>query len=298
LTIRVEYLILLLRNINSAKVDAFSIYSKNGEETEMYFVYELVDPRTDVTGYIGITNNPNQRYYDHIDGRDKRKTKKREWIKRLQEELTQPKMKILEIVDDIEQASIQERYWIRHYIDKGVQLANTLLVTRKDSTLIDTTPDDKGIPSLPDIAPNDKGIPSLPIAIDPLVNHFECFECNGLIFITIPNHDLEGFHMLKGDERDQILTCISHIAFPKVRKIENIYLYLVLIRAHSTISINCPACNKTFGKVYGTTSLGELEIMHKIACVHKCPEYIMTPTGKKVSTDDLYPIEEFSVRLT
>ena len=39
----------------------------------MYFVYELVDPRNNVTGYISITNNPNQRYYDHIEGRERQR---------------------------------------------------------------------------------------------------------------------------------------------------------------------------------------------------------------------------------
>jgi predicted GIY-YIG superfamily endonuclease len=66
----------------------------------MYFVYELVDPRNNVTGYIGIMNNPNQRYQAHIEGREE-KGKKCEWIRRLQEEGIQPKMKTLEIVDNL-----------------------------------------------------------------------------------------------------------------------------------------------------------------------------------------------------
>lgn len=92
---------------------------------KMYFVYELVDPRTNVTGYVGITNNPNQRYREHIEGRVG-KGKKYEWIKRLQEEETQPKMKILEIVEDLEQARRQERHWVQYYLSKGTSLTNTL----------------------------------------------------------------------------------------------------------------------------------------------------------------------------
>ncbi len=91
----------------------------------MYFVYELVDPRTDVTGYIGITNNPNQRYNDHVKGREG-KGKKYDWIQRLQEEQTQPKMKILEIVDNVKQARKQERCWIQHHISKGFDIKNTI----------------------------------------------------------------------------------------------------------------------------------------------------------------------------
>lgn len=94
----------------------------------MYFVYELVDPRTNATGYIGITNNPNQRYHEHVEGRVG-KGKKYEWVKSLQEEKIQPKMKVLEIVDDVKQARLQERYWIKHYIGKGVQLANALFIS-------------------------------------------------------------------------------------------------------------------------------------------------------------------------
>ena len=104
----------------------------------MYFVYELVDPRTDVAGYIGITDNPNRRYSEHIEGREG-KGKKYNWIQRLQEEQIQPKMKILEIVDDLEQAKRQERRWIQHYLSKGTQLANTLLTKPPRSTTVKAT---------------------------------------------------------------------------------------------------------------------------------------------------------------
>jgi predicted GIY-YIG superfamily endonuclease len=93
----------------------------------MYFVYELVDPRTNVASYVGITNNPNQRYAEHMEGRVGR-GKKYNWIKSLQEEETQPKMKILEVVDDAKQAKQQERHWIQHYISNGVQLTNAILI--------------------------------------------------------------------------------------------------------------------------------------------------------------------------
>lgn len=93
----------------------------------MYFVYELVDPRNSVTGYVGITNNPNKRYLEHIDERAGR-GRKYGWISSLQEEGIQPKMKILEIVDDLEQARRQERYWIQRYLAEGIPLVNTRLI--------------------------------------------------------------------------------------------------------------------------------------------------------------------------
>lgn len=32
----------------------------------LHFVYELVDPRTGAVVYVGITNNPNQRFQAHL----------------------------------------------------------------------------------------------------------------------------------------------------------------------------------------------------------------------------------------
>lgn len=106
----------------------------------MYFVYELVDPRTDIAGYVGITDNPNRRYYQHLECKDNNR-KKREWIQRLREEQTQPKMKILEIVDDWKQAHKQERYWIKYYTSKGVELKNTYLLCNKEEEVSGVTKD-------------------------------------------------------------------------------------------------------------------------------------------------------------
>jgi hypothetical protein len=89
----------------------------------MYFVYELVDPRTDVTGYVGITNNPKKRHYEHLYGREG-KGKKYEWIRYLQKEQIQPKMRILETVNNLEHAKTREQYWIQYYINSGIQLTN------------------------------------------------------------------------------------------------------------------------------------------------------------------------------
>ncbi len=45
----------------------------------MHFVYELVDPRTKIVNYVGITNNPNARQQEHIGGKDTNR-RKQEWI--------------------------------------------------------------------------------------------------------------------------------------------------------------------------------------------------------------------------
>lgn len=89
----------------------------------MYFVYELIDPRTDAVGYIGITNNPNLRYQQHLEGRDKN-DRKNEWLRQIFAEKVKPKMNILEIVDDKKQARERETYWIQHYVAQQIFLTN------------------------------------------------------------------------------------------------------------------------------------------------------------------------------
>lgn len=93
------------------------------EVETMYFVYELIDPQTDATGYVGITNNPNARYQQHLQGKDSN-DRKNAWLQQLLAEKVTPKMNILEIVDDKKLALERETYWIRHLIQQGVPLTN------------------------------------------------------------------------------------------------------------------------------------------------------------------------------
>ena len=62
-----------------------------------YFVYALVDPRTDVVFYIGITNSINEQLKQHINYKDSN-TEKRAWIQRLKEKNLVPSMKVLDMV--------------------------------------------------------------------------------------------------------------------------------------------------------------------------------------------------------
>lgn len=88
-----------------------------------YFVYELVDPRTDAVAYIGITDNPNRRFQAHLSDTETN-DKKRIWVEQLQSEGLEPRMRILEIVETREEALEREKHWIRHYIRLGKQLTN------------------------------------------------------------------------------------------------------------------------------------------------------------------------------
>jgi predicted GIY-YIG superfamily endonuclease len=96
----------------------------------MYFVYALVDPRTSIVAYVGITNNPNARLKDHISG-DGPNDEKKAWIQKLQEEGYEPCMEVLEIVDTKKKASEREKYWIQHYISLGMPVTNIVYRNRQ-----------------------------------------------------------------------------------------------------------------------------------------------------------------------
>ena len=89
-----------------------------------YFVYELIDPRTDTPRYVGITATPNHRWHSHIDDSDTQNREKRAWIRELMEEGLVPDMQIIERVRTREEALEREGYWIRHYLRQGIPLTN------------------------------------------------------------------------------------------------------------------------------------------------------------------------------
>jgi predicted GIY-YIG superfamily endonuclease len=92
-------------------------------EPTMYFVYELVDPRTDITAYIGITGDPNRRFKEHLGGYGTNDENK-DWIKKLQVEGNKPRMKVLEMVENKKVAFKRERHWIKYYTSVGIPLTN------------------------------------------------------------------------------------------------------------------------------------------------------------------------------
>src|SRR2546423_9139537 len=94
----------------------------------MYFVYGLTDPRNDAIGYIGITENAYQRFKEHISMNDVANPGKNVWIQELKDAKLIPGLKILAIVDTLEEARELEAYWIRHYLNRGANLRNIRLV--------------------------------------------------------------------------------------------------------------------------------------------------------------------------
>lgn len=89
----------------------------------LYFIYELIDPRTETVAYVGITTDPNSRLQQHVNCVDEN-NEKIEWIQQLQKEALEPRMKILEIVETREEAIEKEKQWIQYYLSKGVSLTN------------------------------------------------------------------------------------------------------------------------------------------------------------------------------
>jgi hypothetical protein len=86
------------------------------------FIYELIDPVTNETRYIGKTDNLKRRYKGHLN--DKNKTHKTNWIKNLKNKDLKP---VLNIIDEINknEADFWEIFYISLYKSWGCKLTNT-----------------------------------------------------------------------------------------------------------------------------------------------------------------------------
>jgi len=89
----------------------------------MYFIYALIDTRTDAVGYIGITNNLERRLQQHLVS-PHRNEQKEAWFTRLRLARIKPGIKVLEQVENKKQAVEREKYWIAEYLSRGIQLTN------------------------------------------------------------------------------------------------------------------------------------------------------------------------------
>lgn len=85
------------------------------------FIYELIDPRTDEPKYIGKSNNPQNRYKEHL--KDKKQTYKANWIKGLKEHGLKPRLNIIEEVE-FNKWEFWEQFYIDLYRSWGFKLTN------------------------------------------------------------------------------------------------------------------------------------------------------------------------------
>jgi predicted GIY-YIG superfamily endonuclease len=95
------------------------------------YVYILIDSKRKLIGYVGITNNPEMRYLQHL--RDTRygnaftypvTTSKQNWISYLASIKEIPQMIIIERCEDRYDASLREKQWIAKLIKKGHPITN------------------------------------------------------------------------------------------------------------------------------------------------------------------------------
>jgi hypothetical protein len=78
-------------------------------------IYALVDPRDGVVRYVGVTNNPQNRFQDHIGRKTRRGPRKKAlWLESLAKENLKPIFVFLDAVPH-EVAETKEIWWIQHF---------------------------------------------------------------------------------------------------------------------------------------------------------------------------------------
>lgn len=102
-------------------------------EIDTEYIYTLTDPRDNAVRYVGKTNNPRNRYQQHLTQFSNNKEKDA-WVQELCSTNLQPIMNIIEEIDDsrprkegAESPWYTERCWIKHYLAQGAQLFNAPL---------------------------------------------------------------------------------------------------------------------------------------------------------------------------
>lgn len=91
-------------------------------------IYGLKDPRNDVFQYIGKSTVGNSRALKHLT--DSHSGKVKEWIEELNEKWLYPIVEIIEEVDDIDNLSEREKYYVNFYYEINPNLLNVQLIDK------------------------------------------------------------------------------------------------------------------------------------------------------------------------
>lgn len=103
---------------------------ESSQPTERYLVYGLVDPRTDELRYIGSTESPELRRFEHLVSRIHtitERTKLGAWRRQLAKEGLEPKFVEMRWCEDAASMLAEEEFWIcYHRVEMGTDLLNVL----------------------------------------------------------------------------------------------------------------------------------------------------------------------------
>lgn len=91
---------------------------------QVIVIYALVDPRTDVLRYVGMTKHPRKRYWRHCHPGPRNRTHRAQWIRALKQSGLKPEFIPLEEVASDDEAAISERFWIASLRAAGALLLN------------------------------------------------------------------------------------------------------------------------------------------------------------------------------
>ena len=89
------------------------------------FIYVLRCPLTKEIRYVGKTNNPKERYHNHLNRALDKGTHKRNWINSLRKKGIRPIFEIIKKVS-IGEWKGWEKYYIKYYKSKGCKLINIM----------------------------------------------------------------------------------------------------------------------------------------------------------------------------
>ena len=109
------------------------------QQTELYAIYGLIDPRDQSVFYIGMTDDVYGRFLQHLrcDGSNLMKDAR---IQELKDVNIMVIMSTFQLVRGLEDARKREAYWIRHYHDLGMPLTNQMIPVAHENTIIVRVP--------------------------------------------------------------------------------------------------------------------------------------------------------------